>query len=85
MSQMELVDEPVDVTAILDEDGQFVPQQLVWRQRRYPVVNVGRQWDEENRRFTLVEVADGTRFELQLDRATLAWRIKKIWWGQIIA
>ena len=30
-------------------------------------------------RDVLVEAADGTRFELQLRREDLAWRVKRVW------
>lgn len=85
MSNMEFVDEPVDVTATVNSQGQLMPQRLVWRDRQYRVVTVGRQWDEANSRAVLIETVDGSRFELHLNREGLTWRIKKIWWGPSIA
>ena len=85
MSNVEFVDEPVEVVATIDKQGQLRPQSVVWRDRRYPIITTGRQWDAENNRLVLVEAADGTRFELQFVRETLTWRMKKIWWGQTLA
>ncbi len=81
MSNMEMLDEAVAVTATMDSLGQFVPQRLEWRDRTFTLVNVGRQWDEASGRFVLTEATDGTRFELQLRREDLTWRVRKIWWG----
>lgn len=83
MIQMELLDEPVRVKAAMDDEGQITPQKMTWQERRYPLVAVGRQWDEEDGRHVLVESADGTRFELLLSRRDFAWRVKKVWRGQV--
>ncbi len=85
MTNMEILNEPVDVIASMDAEGYFRPQSLTWRRKKFSIVSVGRQWDEEQGRGVLVEAADGTRFELLLRREDLSWRIKKIWWGQIVA
>lgn len=85
MSNVEFVDEPIEVIVVIGKQGQLRPQSVVWRERRYPIVTTGRQWDVEDSRLVLVEAADGTRFELQLVRETLAWRMKKIWWVQTLA
>ena len=83
MTSMELIDEPAAVTSRTDDEGQISPRRLIWRNRFYQIVSVGRQWEEPEGRFILVEVSDGTRFELLLRRKDLSWRVKKVWWGRV--
>lgn len=85
MSDMEYLDEPVNVIATIGEDNQFIPQSFIWRGRKYLIITHGRQWVEENHRHLLVEASDGTRFELELNLDASTWRIKRVWWGQLIA
>lgn len=85
MSTMELVDEPIEVAATIDGQGRLRPQKLIWRDRKYTLTGVGRQWEEEEGRFVLTEAANGTRFELQLRRRDLIWRLRRVWWGQSVA
>jgi hypothetical protein len=53
---MELLDEPVKIVAAMDDEGQVTPQKMTWQERRYPIVAVGRQWDEDDGRHVLVGV-----------------------------
>ncbi len=83
MVQMELFDEPVRVVAAMDDEGRITPQKMTWQERRYPLVAVGRQWDEDDGRHVLVESAAGARFELLLSRRDFVWRVKKVWREQL--
>jgi len=85
MTDMEFLDEPVMVTSSTDAQGQIIPQSVTWRKRTYTIVTVGRQWEQEGNRHILIEASDGTRFEVMLDRSNLGWRIRKVWWGLLIA
>jgi len=85
MDSTEFVNEPVNVNSSMDNKGHTTPQKLTWRNKQYTIVTVGRQWDETDGRYVLVETADGSRFELQLRRENLIWYLRKVWWGQIVA
>ena len=84
MSEMEWLDEPAGVVAISDAQGRITPRQLMWRDHDYTIISVGRQWDGTAGRHVLVEAAGGTRFELQLRRDDLTWRVRRVWWGQVL-
>jgi hypothetical protein len=75
----EFFDEPVSVVSAMDEGGNLNLQKVTWQTKKYPITAVGRQWDEGDGRHVLVEAADGTRFELQLGREDLIWRLKRVW------
>jgi hypothetical protein len=49
------------------------------------IVAAGRQWTDEVGRYVLVESTDGTRFEIELARADLLWRVKKVWRSDWVA
>lgn len=85
MSEMEMLDEPVTVETVSDSQGQVAVQRLKWREQAYTVISMGRQWDEPAGRHLLVETAGGTRFELELRREDLRWRVRRVWWGQTLA
>jgi hypothetical protein len=79
MNNMEYLDEPVSIVAVMREDGDLTIQKVTWQRKRYTITATGRQWDEETGRFVLAEASDGTRFELQLSRRDLRWRLKRVW------
>jgi hypothetical protein len=81
-NNMEYLDQPASVTAMMKDDGDLTIQKVTWQRRRYSIVATGRQWDEAEGRSVLVEANDGTRFELQLSRGDLRWRIKRMWQEQ---
>jgi hypothetical protein len=81
----EFFDDPIRVTCSIDEQGHLTLQNLTWRGQPYSIVSVGRQWDEEDGRHVMAEAAEGTRFELQLGRKDLIWRVKKVWRPQLFA
>ena len=75
----EFFDEAIGVTGSMTELGEVMVRQMTWRGQSYPVLGQGRQWADEAGRFVLVETAGGARFELQLSRATLTWRVRRVW------
>ncbi len=85
MATMEFLDDPVAVLAAIDNQGHTRPHQLSWRGVDYTLISVGRQWDTENGRHVLVEAGNGARFELQLSRSDLRWRLKRRWWVELAA
>jgi hypothetical protein len=85
MMNTEYFDEPISVTASLNDQGQTTLQKLTWRDQQYTIVGVGRQWDQEEGRHIMAEAADGTRFEIQLRRQDLIWYIRKVWRQQLAA
>ena len=79
MTQTKFFDEPIAVTASVDQAGQTTPVSLTWQGKDYALTVVGRQWDAEDGRHVLVESATGDRFEIQLSREDLLWRLKRSW------
>ena len=79
----EFCDEPATVVASIDDKGEITPKALTWRKKAYAVTAAGRQWDETDGRHVLVE-AGGTRFELQLRREDLVWRVRRVWWASTL-
>lgn len=81
----EYFDEPISVTASLNDQGQTDLQKLTWRDQRYTIVGVGRQWEDEDGRHIMAEAADGTRFEIQLRRQDLIWYVRRVWRAHVAA
>lgn len=81
----EIFDDPIRLTCTVDEQGQTKVQQIFWRENSYPIVAVGRQWVDEAGRHVMVEGADGTRFEIELSREDLLWRVKQVWRSPMLA
>ncbi len=79
MDNMEFRDDVVRVTCSIIDTEQIIVKQITWQNRVYQIVATGRQWNEAEGRYVLVEAADGTRFELLFYRASLTWRVKKVW------
>lgn len=79
MTNTEFYDDPVAVTATIDQFGNTKPTAISWQGRSQRLVTVGRQWNTENGRHILVEASDGIRYELLLSRADLIWRLKRAW------
>ena len=84
MTNEEILDEPARVVATMDDEGKLDPQRVTWQGRQYRITAVGRQWDEAGGRHVLVEVAGGTRFELQLRREDFTWRVKRVWRAAVV-
>jgi hypothetical protein len=85
MAQTKFFDEPIAVTASVDHAGQTTPVSLTWQGKDYVLTVVGRQWDAEDGRHVLVESATGDRFEIQLSREDLLWRLKRSWSEEMTA
>jgi hypothetical protein len=81
----EFFNDPVSLTCSFDEHGQINLQSITWQKRVYTVVGVGRQWADETGRHVMAEGADNTRFEIELSRADLFWRVKKVWRSRMLA
>ncbi len=84
MVNTEIFFEPVYVTTTVDTEGHTHLQNLTWQEKSYPIVAIGRQWNEAEGRHLLAEAADGTRFELELRREDLIWYVRKVWRGQTV-
>ena len=78
-------DKVVAVTATIDQSGKTTPTTLELQGKKYSIISVGRQWETQEGRHILVEVADGERYELQLSRINLVWRIKRAWLAEMAA
>lgn len=79
MNKTEYYFEPAAAIGTIDADGQTSLQQITWRGRHYTIVSQGRQWDDADGRHLMAEAADGTRFELHLQRKQLIWFVRKVW------
>lgn len=81
-----LPDFPGEMVAVelrLLPGGQVAPDAFTWRGRRYPVMDVGRQWVDETEeaawRCYLVRVPSGETFELRGDLASGRWILARAW------
>ena len=78
-------DQVVAVTATIDNHGHTTPIDLTLQGKKHSIISVGRQWETEGGRHILVEAANGVRYELQLSRINLVWRIKRVWQAEMAA
>lgn len=85
MSQPQFFNDPITVEALIDPQGMISPRRMEWQGRPYTVVTVGRQWSSDEGRHLLIETAGGDRFELQLSRQDLIWRLKRGWLVEAMA
>lgn len=85
MAETAYFNDLITVTAAINETGETVPQSFTWRGRLYKLTAVGRQWETDESRHILVESAMGDRFELQLNRADLLWRLRRAWQENFLA
>lgn len=76
-------DEPADVDVRLLRGGRVVPTAFTWRGRRYAILDVGREWQEEiggtTWRSYLVRTPGPTTFELRFDPAREQWQVARVW------
>jgi len=79
MTDFEYLDEPIQITGSMKRNGEINLHHIDWRNQTYTIVSIGRQWEDEQGRFILVETANGSRFEVMLSRDSLTWRIRKHW------
>ena len=85
MTEQKFFDEPVTVTAQIDHTGHVTPSSLTWGEHDYQLISIGRQWESEEGRHVLVEAAGGNRFEIQLSRQDLLWRLCRSWTEEMTA
>ncbi len=85
MTNTEFFDDPISVTCSIDNQGHTTLQSLSWQGRQHTIVATGRQWEAEDGRHLMAEAADGTRFELQLQRQNLIWHVRRVWRAQMAA
>jgi len=81
----EFFNDAISMTCSFDDQGQMKVQSIIWQERSHTIVTVGRQWMNEAGRHVMAEGVDGTRFEIELSRADLIWRVKKVWRGPMLA
>jgi len=67
--------EPVLVEMPVGGSGRLRPRSLLWREQRYTVASVGRQWSDAGETHVLMMAEGGGTFELALARDTGAWRV----------
>jgi len=79
MTNTQFFDDLITVTAMIDSNGGTVPKTLRWKDQDYTLTATGRQWESEEGRHILVETGGGERFEIQLSRTDLLWRLKQAW------
>ena len=78
-------DKVATVTATIDQSGNTTPITLTLQGETHSIISVGRQWETEEGRHILIETAGGERYELQLSRISLVWRIKRAWLAEMAA
>jgi hypothetical protein len=81
----EFFNDPIRITCSVDEQGQLNLQSIFWQEASHTIVAVGRQWLDEAGRHVMAEGTDGVRFEIELSRDDLLWRVKKVWRGPMLA
>jgi Domain of unknown function (DUF6504) len=69
------VNEPILVEARVNRSGRLRPRSFLWRERRYTVASIGRQWLEAGETHVLVMAEGGGTFELALAPDSGAWRL----------
>jgi hypothetical protein len=85
MSNPQFPNTAVSVSATIDENGVVQPRTVVMKGISYTITAVGRQWEDDAGRHVLVEVGDGSRYELSLSRSTLIWRVTRAWPAELAA
>lgn len=63
------------VEAHTGRNGRLRPRAFVWRERRYVVASIGRQWTDAGETHVLVMVDGAGTFELAFHPDTSAWRL----------
>jgi hypothetical protein len=69
------VNEPLLVDARVGRDGRLRPRSFVWREQRYTVASIGRQWADASETHVLVMVEGGGTYELAYSPDAGAWRL----------
>lgn len=69
--------EPVEVVAEFGLDGEIRPRSFSWKGADYPVVSIGRRWEESGSRHILVMVPGDRVFELVFQPASGLWHLRR--------
>jgi hypothetical protein len=69
------VNEPVLVEVRVSRSGRLRPRSFLWREQRYTVASIGRQWLDADETHILVMAQGGGTYELALAPDTGAWRL----------
>lgn len=70
--------EPVLVEARVGRGGRLRPRSFLWREQRYAVASVGRQWTETGEIHILLMAQGGGTFELAFLSDSGAWRLVRM-------
>ena len=77
MNGSQILNIPITVEAKMS--GRHIqPQRIIWNNRQYRVIGLGRQWADEEGRHILVEVHDGGRMEIRLGNDS-DWVLTRHW------
>ncbi len=71
------MNEAIEVEARFTAEGRILPKSFVWRERRYALAAIGRQWEEDGERRFLVMTADEQVYDLAYLPAEAAWRLRR--------
>ena len=69
------MNEPLLVDARVGRNGRLRPRSFLWRERRYTVASIGRQWTDASETHILVMAEGGGTFELAYLPDAGAWRL----------
>ncbi len=81
--RIEYLDEPIGVSARLDQDGRWLPLTFVWRGQQYRIQEWGRQHTDEvdgqlSHHF-LVQTEGQDTWELRYTEQNGEWRLLRLW------
>ncbi len=62
----------------------LIPRKIMWRNKLFSVISVGRQWKEETETHLLVELHDGSRLEVIFSNER-GWRAVRYWSPPMVA
>ena len=72
------MDETVIVEARFEPDGVIIPLAFIWRDQRYRISDLGRQWETEAERHFLVMTPSREVYELVFLLPEYSWRLRRI-------
>ena len=67
--------EGIHVEARFGDDGGILPLAFVWEARRFPVLTLGRQWQEGDLRHFLVMTSGAQVFEIAYNEKNRSWHM----------
>jgi len=68
--------EPVEVSARWEPQGWFIPRQITWQGKVYPVESTGRHWEDEQGLHILCMIAGGQVVELVFRLQPAGWLLR---------